>query len=397
YFGFSADNGRYYFAQVMPAELFPPPEAPRLSAERLAELGRRGVLTAGQAARAAAALKLAGAKGPLTPHQRRDVRWLERLRVYLGERAAARRAERRSAINRATYYFRLAVTDGRRRLYALSGGRPAVLSASARPDFFKLYKLNNLLFAVLFSATVLGFIGLARRKGDLFIRRIGGLEAVEEAIGRATEMGRPVYFVHGLGDMNSLATIAAVNILAKIARRAVEYDTRVRVMNNMPIVAAVCQEVVQQAYTEAGRPDAYDPDDVPLVATDQFSYAAAVSGMIYRERPAAIFLLGYFAAESLLLAETGASVGAIQVAGTDAYTQLPFFITTCDYTLIGEELYAASAYLSREPRMLGSLRGQDVGKAVLMAAIVAGSLAMTVAAVLGGSLEWLREMLFKAL
>jgi len=115
------------------------------------------------------------------------------------------------------------------------------------------------------------------------------------------------------------------------------------------------------------------------VASDQFSYVAAVSGLMVREQPGAIFLLGSFFAESLLLAETGASTGAIQVAGTDQYTQLPFFITTCDYTLIGEELYAASAYLSREPRLLGSLRGQDVGKAFLMIAMVVGSLALTAA------------------
>jgi len=205
-------------------------------------------------------------------------------------------------------------------------------------------------------------------------------------------MGRSVYFVHGLAPIGSLATIAALNILARVARRAAEYDTRVRVMNNNPIVTAVSQEVVQQAYTEAGRPDAYNADDVSLVASDQFSYVAAVSGMMVRERPAAVFLMGYFYAESLLLAETGASTGAIQVAGTDAYTQLPFFVTTCDYTLIGEELYAASAYLSREPRMLGSLRGQDVGKAFLMLAIVGGAIAMTVGTAVGIDLSWLQNL-----
>ena len=94
-----------------------------------------------------------------------------------------------------------------------------------------------------------------------------------------------------------------------------------------------------------------------------------------RERPAAH--IGYFYAESLLLAETGSTTGAIQIAGTDAYTQLPFFVTTCDYTLMGEELYAASAYLSREPRLLGSLKGQDVGKLVLILGILLGTLLAT--------------------
>jgi len=87
--------------------------------------------------------------------------------------------------------------------------------------------------------------------------------------------------------------------------------------------------------------------------------------------------MGGFFAESLLFAETGATTGAIQIAGTDSYTQLPFFITTCDYTLMGEELYAASAYLSKEPRLLGSLKGQDIGKAVFLAVLIAGVILAT--------------------
>ena len=80
----------------------------------------------------------------------------------------------------------------------------------------------------------------------------------------------------------------------------------------------------------------------------------------------------------MLLAETGSTTGAIQIAGTDSYTQLPFFVTTCDYTLMGEELYAASAYLSREPRLLGSLKGQDLGKGILIGVLVGGALLATV-------------------
>jgi hypothetical protein len=96
--------------------------------------------------------------------------------------------------------------------------------------------------------------------------------------------------------------------------------------------------------------------------------------------------MGMFFAESLVLAETGASVGSIQIAGTDAVTQLPFFITSCDYTLIGEELYAASAYLSREPVLLGGLKGQDMAKAAIGLAIIVGSISATLTAL--GVIPW---------
>ncbi len=199
------------------------------------------------------------------------------------------------------------------------------------------------------------------------------LVSVEEALGRATEMGKPVYFVHGLNSMGEVSAIASVNILGRVARRVAQFDTTLKVMNNDPIVLAVSQEVVREACIDVGRPDAYVPDNVMFVADRQFSYAAAVDGMMMRERPATVMLMGYFYAEALLFAETGNVVGAIQIAATDSYTQIPFFITTCDYTLIGEELYAASAYLAREPKLLGSLRGQDVGKAVLIAILTIGT------------------------
>jgi len=52
--------------------------------------------------------------------------------------------------------------------------------------------------------------------------------------------------------------------------------------------------------------------------------------------------------------------------------QLPFLVTTCDYTLMGEELYAATAYLTREPRLLGSLKAQDWLKMAVAVALVGG-------------------------
>ncbi|MCA9796725.1 MAG: hypothetical protein KC910_33175, partial [Candidatus Eremiobacteraeota bacterium] len=126
-----------------------------------------------------------------------------------------------------------------------------------------------------------------------------------------------------------------------------------------------------------GRPDAFVADNVRYLTDDQFGYTAGIDGMMLRERPAANFYMGKFYAESLILAETGHATGAIQIAGTAMPSQLPFFVAACDYTLIGEELFAASAYLSKDPLQVGSLRGQDVGKAIVMVCLVVGALAIT--------------------
>ncbi|MBD3235893.1 MAG: hypothetical protein GF330_04255 [Candidatus Eisenbacteria bacterium] len=229
---------------------------------------------------------------------------------------------------------------------------------------------------LLFSASLLLFIRWARGGRDLFIRRIAGLEAVDEAVGRATEMGRPVLYSPGLDPMEEVATVASVNILGQVARKCGEYETRLIMPNRDAIVMTVAQEVVREAYTEIGRPDLYDPNDIYYTTQSQFGYAAAVCGTMMRERPATNFFIGHFYAESLILAETGNATGAIQIAGTDSDSQLPFFITACDYTLIGEELYAGSVYLSREPLLLGALKGQDAAKAVILALLLGGTILM---------------------
>ena len=139
------------------------------------------------------------------------------------------------------------------------------------------------------------------------------LSGVEEAIGRATEMGRPILYTTGLGYVSDIATIASINILGQVARKVADYETRLINPQRDPIVMAVCQEVVQEAYIDAGRPDAFNKDDIFFITDDQFAYTAAVNGIMVREKPATIILMGMFYAESLLLAETGASTGAIPV------------------------------------------------------------------------------------
>lgn len=279
------------------------------------------------------------------------------------------------ALRKTRYYFQLVMEgpDGRKIVTPTA-------SAKGRGNIFNLDEGYNLLIMIAFSGLVLYSIAHARRNPDIFLRKIAGLDAVDEALGRATEMGKPVLFVHGLATMGSVSTIAAINILGRIAGKIAEYDAILKVVNNDPIVMSVSQEVVKESYLEAGRPDAYNEDNIFLVASEQFPYVAAISGIMTRERPAANFYIGYFYAESLILAETGAETGAIQIAGTDAFTQLPFFITTCDYTLMGEELYAASAYLSREPLLLGTLRAQDIGKAMLIGFIILAEVAVSIGA-----------------
>ncbi len=231
-------------------------------------------------------------------------------------------------------------------------------------------RLNILIAIVIFTGFLLFFMNQARSASRLFIRKIAGLDAVEEAIGRATEMGRPILYVPGLGDIDFPSVIASMNILGEIAKKTAVYENPLIVVNCYPVVYTVAQEVVRQAYTSQGKIDKFKDDFVRYITESQFGYAAAINGIILRERPATNFFIGPFFAESLLMAETGNQTGAVQIAGTDQVLQLPFFVTACDYTLLGEELYAASAYLTKEPVLVGSLKAQDTGKLITILILI---------------------------
>ena len=273
------------------------------------------------------------------------------------------------SVRRNTDYFYRVVAVG-------PGGSAPALSVTgptrATSQWINRTRWSVLTFAALFFVFVLYYIQSAQSGGMPFVRRIPGIDAIEEAIGRATEMGRPVLYIPGILDIDDIQTVAGLVILESVARLTAKYETPITVPVTYPIPFTIAEEMVKSGYLHAGRPEAYDPNSVRFVSPEQFAYTAAVGGIMLRDKPAAHIFMGAFYAESLLLAETGFSTGAIQVAGTANVHQLPFFVVACDYTLIGEELYAASAYLSKEPKLVGGLKGADLMKIVIIVVVIVG-------------------------
>lgn len=284
-----------------------------------------------------------------------------------------------SVEDKIQYYYKVASTNGKDTVFSKVSG-----PVTAKAQWFNASMTTPLILAILLSAMIITLIYLSKKGKKFYIRRIAGLTAVEEAIGRATEMGRPLLFVPGIQDINDVQTLAGLTILHKVAKMVAEYDTKLQVPCSRSLVMTTAREMVKEAYLTAGRPDAFQEDAIQYLTDEQFGFVAGVNGIIVREKPATCLYMGAFYAESLILSETGNSIGCIQIAGTAQPAQLPFFIVACDYTLIGEELFAASAYLSGDPKQLGSLKGQDFGKLIAMTFIVLGTLSATLASIFGG-------------
>ncbi len=211
----------------------------------------------------------------------------------------------------------------------------------------------------------------AKSSKGVSIRRIAGLDQIDEAIGRATETARPVLMVPGIGVLDGIS-LQALAIFSSIVRTACRFATPIRLMTMSAPVYGVAQEMVRDVYLSEGVPEQFDPDSVQYVTDRQFAFASAVAGTIQREKVAATFLMGEFFAESLIFAENANVVGAIQVASSTQTTQTPFFVAACDYVLLGDEFYAASAYLGRQQVLLGSLAGIDWAKMMFMACALIG-------------------------
>ena len=267
------------------------------------------------------------------------------------------------------YYYRV-VTVGK-------GGRTPALSVTgpviATSQWFNLTRWSVSVLTILYFGFVLWFVWQAQSGKKPFVRRIAGIDAIEEAIGRATEMGRSVLYIPGIQDIDEIQTVQGLIILESVAKLTARYQTPITVPVAYPIPFTIAEEMVRGGHLHAGHPEQYDPNSVRFVSPEQFAYVASITGIMLRDRPAAHIFMGSFFAESLLLAETGFSTGAIQVAGTANVHQLPFFVVACDYTLIGEELYAASAYLSGDPKLVGGLKGADVMKILIIAVVLVGS------------------------
>jgi len=218
------------------------------------------------------------------------------------------------------------------------------------------------------------FTKQAREGKEIFIRRIAGIDAIEEGIGRATEMGRPVLYVPGIDELQDIQTIASMLILGQVSKTVAEYQSDIIVSCCIPIVREVADEVVRSGYYLAGFPDDYRSTNTRFISSEQFAFCAGTNGIMLREKTSTNFYFGRFFAESLILAETGFVNRSIQIAGTAEATQLPFFIAACDYTLIGEELFAVSAYLSKDPRLVSSLKASDWVKLFVVACLLLGTI-----------------------
>ena len=188
-------------------------------------------------------------------------------------------------------------------------------------------KSTTFLFLVLFLATAVYYMFRAKTGKVPAVRRIPGLDAIDEAVGRATELGKPVFYIPGRTEINTAGAaqnIAGLEVLGHVAKVTARYDTDIRVGIAAANVYPVAEAIVQQSYLEEGKADRVKPEMVQFLSAEQFAFAAACLSIMHTEKTASVIMIGEFQAESMMLAEGAAQVGAVTIAGTARTAQIPF-------------------------------------------------------------------------
>ena len=212
-------------------------------------------------------------------------------------------------------------------------------------------------------------------------RPLPALDTLRAALGRGAETGRATHVAPGAsvlgaadgGRATTAELIAGLLVAERVASEAALNGAPILVSSGDAVAHLALRGSVRQAYQMAGQAQDYDPSRVQLLAhNDELAYAAGVTTLYRQHLLEASALIGGFNQEFLLLGEEGAQRDLPQVAGTTSSVALPLMMLTTPATLIGEEIFAAEAYVTTARLPQARLLTQDVLRTVVILLLIGG-------------------------
>jgi hypothetical protein len=229
----------------------------------------------------------------------------------------------------------------------------------------------------------LGIIILRRRYPGAF-RRIEAYERLNHAVGLAVESGTRLHISLGRGNLftaRGASALAGLAMLRKLSERTSLSDRPPVVTSGDASLAILSQDTLQSGYRAAGAEDQYRFSTGRLTGLTPFSYAAGAVLVTRDESVSTNVFMGDFGAEAALLAESAERESSMLIAASDNLSAQSVFYATAQDPLIGEELFAAGAYVGAGAAHEASLTTQDVLRWLLIVAILIGSALKLVGAI----------------
>ncbi|MCL4458592.1 MAG: hypothetical protein M1136_05335 [Chloroflexi bacterium] len=228
---------------------------------------------------------------------------------------------------------------------------------------------------LLFSFLLFFFLALSALRGGRspHLRPIRAFDGLERLIEASSESAQLIHCSLGTASLVSRFTaevLAGLTMLRALAKRAVASRFPLVVTTLDPVSLAASQGILARAGSTLAEGQVGKGEEARFVAPEPVSYAAGIMGLLNREHPLGNVIVGGLGDEYLLMGEVGAREGIYQVVGTSAPQVLPFVVTSADEYLLGEEMFAAGAYVEKNRAHLGSLLAQDWTRELIIGIII---------------------------
>lgn len=219
------------------------------------------------------------------------------------------------------------------------------------------------------------------------LRPIPQYETLREGVGRATEMGLPVFFSPGVSTARESSIMAGITISSHVSELCARSQAKLIIGAFKADQLPLLEDVVHLSCIRAGHPEAEDLQEIHYFSETKFPGVAKWAGMMARQGVATCFLLGSFGAEDLQLIMAARRLGAMIIGGVTSTSHMPFFAGACDYTIQGDELYAASAYITQDPVQTNIIMMADYIRLILIVIMVVGLVATIAGSSISGLLS----------
>lgn len=240
-----------------------------------------------------------------------------------------------------------------------------------------LYSPLGFIFTLICLGLIIFFVFYERAQAKISLRTIQAFDHFRREIELAVEAGRRLHISLGRGSINELrggSAFIGLTILDRCARAASNSDRPPVVTSGDSVITILSQDSLQQTYHSLLTEERYDPTNARLTGLSPMAYATGAMPAIQDEQVSANIFAGHFGAEVALLTEASERSQSLTMAGSDSLPAQAVLYATSDEPLLGEELYAAGAYLGAGAVHEASLHMQDIVRWVLVVAIVIGAI-----------------------
>lgn len=237
--------------------------------------------------------------------------------------------------------------------------------------------LLGLILVLVFFVLMLIFAMLGRSSTHRSLREIPAFSYLRRGIGLAVEAGSRLHISLGHGGIDGprgSSALVGLSLLQRIGRVAAISDRPPIATSGEAILSLLSQDALASSLRASGAAASFDPAAGQLTGITPFAYAAGAVALISDEQVSVNLLAGSFGSEVALLTDTAERSGSLTLAGCENLSGQAIFYATAQAPLIGEELYAAGAYIQVGPMHLASLRVQDVFRWGIILVILGGAL-----------------------